>query len=69
VGRDVTVTVRRLRQGVYAFDPFPFNRSGVEIPCAGRLLSPQPEGTDMPAAIAAAPREVEVITLVETEAS
>lgn len=64
VGHDVTVTVSRVERGVYAFDPFPFRESGVTVTCAGKRLGPQPEGTDMVQALAAAPEETETLTLV-----
>lgn len=64
VGDDVDVTVRRVGAGVYAFDPFPFDDARVAVTCAGRWLSPLPEGADVPAALAAAPEFVETVTLV-----
>ncbi len=37
---DVTVTVREQAPGEYAFSPFPFRASGVQVTCRGRYLQP-----------------------------
>jgi hypothetical protein len=66
VGDDVELTVTRLGDGRYAVDPFPFDDDGVEIACAGRWLEPLPDGSDVAAALAAAPEEVEIVTLVRS---
>jgi hypothetical protein len=64
VGDDVTITVKRLEKGVYRVSPFPFSRDGLVVTCAVRRLAPQPVGTDMARALAAAPLEVETMRLV-----
>lgn len=63
-GDDVAITVSRVEAGVYRFDPFPWRADGVAIACAGRWLEPQPEGTDMRAAIDAASAHTEVVRFV-----
>jgi hypothetical protein len=37
---DVTVKVREVESGVYAYSPFPFRAEGIEVHCEGRYLSP-----------------------------
>ena len=64
VGDDVTITVTRAKEGVYKVAPFPFATDGLEVPCAVRRLAPQPEGTDMARALAAAPLEIEIVKVV-----
>jgi hypothetical protein len=63
VGDDVSVTVERVSEGVYSLSPYPFRDRGLQIECVGRALAPQPEGTNMPAALAAAPLTKEIVTL------
>lgn len=63
--QDETITVRRLAPGRYAVDPFPFARTPLVVECEGRRLAPCAPETDMAAALAAAPIEYEIITLVE----
>ena len=63
-GEHVTVEVRRVGPQRYRVAPYPFARMPLVVTCAGRWLGPQPAGTSMPAALAAAPADVETITLV-----
>ncbi len=37
---DANVTVRRVRENVYALTPFPFLESGIVMRCAGRYMQP-----------------------------
>lgn len=63
VGDDVTIAVTPKGQGRYAFDPFPFDTPGVEVPYTGRWVEPQPEGVDMPSVVAAGPLHTETVVL------
>ncbi len=47
VGDDVTVEVVERDGGVYALDPYPFDQDDIEFVTEGRLLDPQPPGTDL----------------------
>lgn len=64
VANDVEVRVKRTQPGVYAFDPFPFRESGLEVSFEAIRLAPQPAGTSIPEALAAAPRERETFKVV-----
>ncbi len=57
---DVDVHVREVAAGRYAFAPFPFRESGLEVWCDGRYLAPGEGGR-----FASAPIERQVFTLVE----
>ena len=63
----VTVEVRRLAAQRYQVAPYPFRSAPLVLTVDGRWITPQPPGTAMPAALAAAPRGVETITLVPPE--
>jgi Protein of unknown function (DUF3891) len=63
-GDDVTITVSRVGKGVYRLDPYPFAVDGLEITCAGRWMTPVPEGTDIVRALAALPVSGETMRLV-----
>lgn len=64
IGDDVTITLKRVQPGVYQVAPYPFGINGLYVPCAFRRLGPQPEGSDMVRALAAAPLEIETVRLV-----
>ena len=40
LGNDVTVRVREVESGVYAYSPFPFREDGITVYCEGRYLTP-----------------------------
>jgi hypothetical protein len=62
-GREVTITVERVAASEYSVDPWPFAGDRLVVTVDGKRVAPQPEGTSMPVAIAAAPIERETITL------
>jgi hypothetical protein len=64
VGDDVTVTVSRIDASVYRVAPFPFAENVLAIACEQRRLAPQPEGTNLVRALAAAPVERETVRLI-----
>jgi hypothetical protein len=61
---DVTLTVERLAPGSYSVTPWPFSARELRFTCAGRFMEPQPEGTDMPSALASTPIQEERFQLV-----
>jgi hypothetical protein len=64
VGDDVSIEVRREKEGVYKVSPFPFAIDGIEVICAFRRLLPQDEGTNLARALAAVPLEIETVRFV-----
>lgn len=67
VGDDVTITIKPAGDGVYQLAPYPFAEDGLTFSYRGRLLSPYPPGTDLAAALDAAPVVVETVTIVQGE--
>ena len=47
VGDDVTLTIRPIGDSTYSLNPYPFQKSETVIVTHGRLMSPQPIGTDL----------------------
>lgn len=64
LGDDVAITVSRVEEGVYRFAPYPFARDGLELGWEYRPLAPQPEGTEMAAALSRVPPERETVRFV-----
>jgi hypothetical protein len=62
-GDDVTIAVEHAGVGRYRVTPYPFDSAELTVTCSGRRLTPQPAGTDIQAALAAAPGDTEVIVL------
>jgi len=52
---DTEVTVTELGNGTYAFEPYPFNKDGVDLQFGGRWLAPVAEGPDVRDAFERAP--------------
>ncbi|MGI9622777.1 MAG: hypothetical protein ACR2PK_08070, partial [Acidimicrobiales bacterium] len=64
VGEDVTISVTELEHAVYALDPYPFDAEGIELATEGRLIVPQPAGTDLAALLADTPATEQRVRLV-----
>lgn len=47
VGEDATIAIRRLEPRRYALHPYPFRESPMSFSYVGRLMSPQPPGSDL----------------------
>ena len=63
VGDDVRISVTPRGEGRYGLDPYPFDTDGLAVSYEARWLTPQPEGTDMPGALASAPPHTETVIL------
>lgn len=64
IGDDVTITIQPVGDGVYSLSPYPFKEPEMTFSYQGRLMSPQPAGTDLKALMASIAPTVEEITLV-----
>ncbi|MFQ5660932.1 MAG: DUF3891 family protein [Gammaproteobacteria bacterium] len=64
VDEDVTVYVTEAEPDVYAFNPFPFRESGLQVFCEGRYLRPDSGIKNGAKLMQSAPRERQTMTLV-----
>lgn len=62
--RDVTVRVEPVADDTYAFAPFPFARSGIELSFEGRYLSPSSAAKSLVEELVARPLERQGVCLV-----
>lgn len=65
--KDTDVKVKPVAPGTYAFDPFPFEREGIEVSFNGRYLAPISEGPDVRDALERAPTASQTIRLVAAQ--
>jgi hypothetical protein len=63
---DTNITVKRIDDATYSFDPYPFREDGLEVSYEGRYLAPQDAAAnpDMEAIMRDTPRERQSATLV-----
>ena len=61
---DAEITLTPLGECAYAFTPFPFAESGIEVQFDGRYLAPVKEGLDVRAALTRAPIASQRVRLV-----
>ena len=66
VGKDVTITIKRVEPGIYTLSPYPFKEETLTLNYWGRPMTPQPVGTNLKALMAATDPISETITLVGT---
>lgn len=66
LGDDVTITITPVGDAVYSLSPYPFNKPELTFSYQGRLMTPQPEGTDLKALMDSIEPTVEEITLVRS---
>ena len=64
LGKDVTISVTEVEAGIYAFAPFPFRDSGVDVYCEGRYLAPNTLAESGAALMASQPVERQYFKLI-----
>ena len=64
VGNDVEIKIRPLGEGRYHLSPYPFSEDEMTFSYQGRLISPQPEGSDLKQLMADSEVITETITVV-----
>ena len=62
--RDTNVDIEPVDAETYAFDPYPFDRDGLELTFEGRYLAPASAGDDVQAALESSPVSAQRIRLV-----
>lgn len=63
-GDDVTIHVREIEPGRYAFDPYPFRQEGLQVYCEGRYLRPESDIQSGTALMQSADMERQTMTLM-----
>ncbi len=61
---DTDVSIEPVGAGTYAFDPYPFDKDGIEVTFNGRYLAPIAEGDDVRDALERTPVTTQTVTLV-----
>jgi hypothetical protein len=64
IGDDVSVIVKPIGPATVSVAPWPFNTERLDVACAGRYLSPQPEGVDIGAVLRDQPVEYQRFVVV-----